>query len=480
MAIPWHAGRCLAPYIDAQYQGVQQRVETELQRRFDALGLERDDRQNVIGGNFVEMLRHGQLRQCPQCKYGPVLNTYCGDLRTHDISRGQGTDRTTNECPTCGFFSASWSDWAIWDPEDFAAALRCPLCRDPCKLAAVEVPGLQERLVDVDARLSRADCAAWFSPMDFAALLFYLQMETDPDHTEWDGIFEEFKNKQMRDLTTALLQRPLLDLVRQRLFIDERAARKAMSDRAQRTASADDRLTLARRLIVDFDTPGGFDGSACAAELESVFPEGDAEVLNTIREAQEMSEGTMVSLLRRMLAQEPSNKEASNSARPDQADAPSDGDVLAAIHAIQKLLPSEKRFHSALKRQDFLLAMHIAETMKPTVEAALRRVVAGNEAMLAALRPLQWRGDGFSTLPDLGRVLQILQGHVPWPYLSSSVANYVSLGASAVPMGDRSSGSQARCARGIERSDLSKSPGHHFARHFEAKPTPEALEVPPH
>mmetsp|Transcript_6188 Transcript_6188/g.17620 ORF Transcript_6188/g.17620 Transcript_6188/m.17620 type:complete len:597 (-) Transcript_6188:393-2183(-) len=383
------------------------------------------------------MLRHGQLRQCPRCLYGPVLNTHCGDLRAHDRSRGQGTDRTTNECPTCGFFSAHWSEWAIWDPEDFAAALRCPLCRDPCKLAAAEVPGLQDRLLDVDTRVSRADCLAWFSPRDFAALLFYLQTEAHPDCAEFGDIFQEFLDRsnepdKAQELTVKLLQRPLLDLVQQRLSIEERIARKAMSDRAQRSASADDRQALAQRLLVDFETQDGFDGSACAAELQSVFPDAVAEVLSEIREAQEMSEGTMASALARLLAGDQPSPD-----RQDQEEAASEGDVLAAIHAVQKLQPSEKRFQSALARQDFLRAMHIAESVKPTLEAALRPVVAGSEAILAALRPLQWNGNGFAVLPDLDKVLRVLQSHVPWPYLSSSVANYVSLSGSSGSTADR-------------------------------------------
>jgi len=417
----FHAGRCLAPYIEAQYNAVQQRVEAELQRRFADLGLPRDDRQNAIGGNFVEMLRHGQLRQCPKCHYGPVLNTHCGDLRAHDRSRGQGTDRTTNECPTCGFFSASWSDWALWDPEDFAASLRCPLCRDPCKLAVAEVPELQDRLVSIDAQLSRADCLAWFSPADFAALLFYLQMEASSEQVEWGGVYEQFV-LQSPDLSAALLQGPLLDLVRQRLSLEEKAARKAMTERAQRSSSADDLLALAQRLIADFNTPDGFDGPACAEELLTVFPSASTEVVEEIRMKRAMTSASMACALKRLLE----NGLADDEQEAKQA-AASGGDVLAAIHAVRKLQPSERRFQAALACQDFLRAMHIAESIKPELEESIRPLVKGSEAVLAALRPLRWQGDGFATLPDLEKVVQVLEGHVPWQFLPSAVANSVSL-----------------------------------------------------
>jgi len=112
---------CLAKHVLTKCQEARERVDAELQPF------------QLDGMNFRELRRQQRTRQCPKCGYGPVINQHCNDLAAHDVMRGNG--EVTNSCGKCGFFSASWNDWAVWDPEaPFAAAL-CPLCNDACRIA---------------------------------------------------------------------------------------------------------------------------------------------------------------------------------------------------------------------------------------------------------------------------------------------------------------------------------------------------------
>jgi len=143
----YHGYECLAPYIGSVCAQVQKRVREDLYQRSAEMGLEGAARSALLGGlDLADLHAQGRLRQCPRCTYGPVVNIACSDMRSHDANRGSGTDRTTNACPTCGFYSASWEDWSAWDPEDVISSVRCPLCRGPCRLVKEDVPRVRAHL----------------------------------------------------------------------------------------------------------------------------------------------------------------------------------------------------------------------------------------------------------------------------------------------------------------------------------------------
>lgn len=145
----YHGLTCLGPHIGSKCAQMQQRLKEGLEQRFAEIQLDEHTRSELLGGgNFNTLHEQGRLRQCPSCGYGPVINTHCADMRSHDSARGSDAqpDRSTNECPTCGFFAASWSGWKAWDPEDMMSAVRCPDCRGPCSLAEDCKPLVQEHL----------------------------------------------------------------------------------------------------------------------------------------------------------------------------------------------------------------------------------------------------------------------------------------------------------------------------------------------
>jgi hypothetical protein len=47
-------------------------------------------------------------RMCAMCNFGPMINVNCNDMTTHG-------DEANNSCPRCGFASARWSDYPLWD-----------------------------------------------------------------------------------------------------------------------------------------------------------------------------------------------------------------------------------------------------------------------------------------------------------------------------------------------------------------------------
>merc|ERR1711972_190571 len=100
--------------------------------------------------NLADMSHHGIIRQCPQCHYGPVVNTNCSDMVSHDAARGEGGGRTTNSCPACGFFSHDWSDWETWGIARPTAAVLCPLCKGACHIERKCVDSVRALLQDVD------------------------------------------------------------------------------------------------------------------------------------------------------------------------------------------------------------------------------------------------------------------------------------------------------------------------------------------
>lgn len=118
------------------------------------------------------------MRQCPRCRYGPVINLTCADMLAHDRGRGNGTGRTTNSCPVCEFFSPRWEDWHVWSGADPTVAARCPLCRHACMLACGDVPFLLGCLADADRRLrvaSEMQTLFCHLAQDIEHLIFFLE-----------------------------------------------------------------------------------------------------------------------------------------------------------------------------------------------------------------------------------------------------------------------------------------------------------------
>jgi hypothetical protein len=52
----------------------------------------------------------GDFRMCKICRAGPVTNDRCTDLARNDEVAGGA-----NRCRNCGWFTAEWHDWPMWD-----------------------------------------------------------------------------------------------------------------------------------------------------------------------------------------------------------------------------------------------------------------------------------------------------------------------------------------------------------------------------
>jgi len=159
----FHAGACLAGHIREQCLLVERRVRERLRESFDALGLEAGTRRTVLdGGDLADLHQQERLRQCPQCRYGPVVNTNCFDMAAHDSERGSGTGRTTNKCSKCEFFSERYEDWHVWNSDDVTAAVLCLLCRSRFEVSNGDRTRILERFATVDGRLeARSQINLW-------------------------------------------------------------------------------------------------------------------------------------------------------------------------------------------------------------------------------------------------------------------------------------------------------------------------------
>jgi hypothetical protein len=72
-----------------------------------------------------EVLREGLLRdmpnakQCGRCGFGPIEHYACADLASHHnqwVQNWVGSyNQIKNECPRCGWWARSSSDWPAWD-----------------------------------------------------------------------------------------------------------------------------------------------------------------------------------------------------------------------------------------------------------------------------------------------------------------------------------------------------------------------------
>mmetsp|Transcript_69221 Transcript_69221/g.195435 ORF Transcript_69221/g.195435 Transcript_69221/m.195435 type:complete len:625 (+) Transcript_69221:62-1936(+) len=150
----FHAGACLAGHIREQCLLVEGRVQESLRESFDVLGLDAGTRSTLLdGGHLVDLHQQGRLRQCPQCGYGPVVNTSCFDMAAHDSERGSGTGRTTNKCSKCEFLADRYEDWHVWNPDDVTAAVLCPLCRSRCEVSNSDRTRILERFAALDSKL---------------------------------------------------------------------------------------------------------------------------------------------------------------------------------------------------------------------------------------------------------------------------------------------------------------------------------------
>jgi len=58
-----------------------------------------------------QRLGKGDFRMCRKCRAGPVTNDRCRDLASHNNDVPGGA----NQCRKCGWFTAEWHDWPMWD-----------------------------------------------------------------------------------------------------------------------------------------------------------------------------------------------------------------------------------------------------------------------------------------------------------------------------------------------------------------------------
>jgi hypothetical protein len=66
-------------------------------------------------------LRSHGPSQCPVCAFGPVDHFGCSNLSSHHGEARRGAVRTSNACPSCGFFGQSTADWSPWQPRTESA-----------------------------------------------------------------------------------------------------------------------------------------------------------------------------------------------------------------------------------------------------------------------------------------------------------------------------------------------------------------------
>lgn len=445
----FHGLTCFTTHIESTCLEVETRVQGELSARFDALGLAPEDRRQILGGDgsFVDMRQMGQLRQCPQCGYGPVMNVNCDNLQAHDAERGQGTGRTTNHCPNCSYFSPRWTDWKIWNLEDPSTAVRCPLCRDPCCLSREDTEVVAGLLAEADRELAdayREHCDLCFLGVDFFAIFWYLQEEVGLAQSNADRVFESLvRDRDASDHVRALLEScPIGHLLRQRLSIEQDGARGMHFGQLRRLlGTAEDRLHYSRQLLCQFNSAAGFDGVACASALRALLPLGAvSQALQELERSAEFEESDLDAMLARVAAELPMlSTEAAAQVQPGES-APeameeheNSGAIATAIGAARVLAPDIDRFKRAWARQDFVRAMTTAEKVKRDLADAIRPLASAGGAVMEELRGLRWDGESFAELPDIEALVAVLERHRPWHLMPSSVANCPSFGpASAV------------------------------------------------
>lgn len=219
---------CLSEHISVKCREADARTAAALRAADSSLELEGSERSFALGfdSTLLEMHESGRIRRCPSCDYGPVVNAECSDLQSHDLARGDGSGRTTNGCPNCGFFSASWSEWSVWSDMDSTAAARCPLCRVACHVRPQDIPALRARFDTADWVLSECQQLT----LDLLELLSALRpapanTPTGRGHSRHSASLRSF-GAELDDTpgcTLRLLRGQLRDLLEKRLVVARRA-----------------------------------------------------------------------------------------------------------------------------------------------------------------------------------------------------------------------------------------------------------------
>ena len=89
----------------------RQRREREAQEQADLRAMQQHNAEN-------RRLGVGDFRMCGRCRSGPVTNDRCADLASHNEGRHEGHEEVpggANRCRNCGWFSAKWHEWPMWD-----------------------------------------------------------------------------------------------------------------------------------------------------------------------------------------------------------------------------------------------------------------------------------------------------------------------------------------------------------------------------
>ena len=82
----------------------RQKREREAQEQADLRAMQEHNAEN-------RRLGVGDFRMCRSCRSGPVTNDRCADLASHNNEVPGGANR----CRNCGWFTANWHEWPMWD-----------------------------------------------------------------------------------------------------------------------------------------------------------------------------------------------------------------------------------------------------------------------------------------------------------------------------------------------------------------------------
>jgi len=82
----------------------RQKREREAQEQADLRAMQEHNAEN-------RRLGVGDFRMCKKCRAGPVTNDRCSNLQTHNNEVAGGANR----CRNCGWFTANWHEWPMWD-----------------------------------------------------------------------------------------------------------------------------------------------------------------------------------------------------------------------------------------------------------------------------------------------------------------------------------------------------------------------------
>lgn len=101
--------RVLPPALFKRYETAK-RADAEHQR-----WMERHRNETDPGVLREALLREmPNAKMCRRCRYGPIEHYACDDLTSHHGEWRHGA-RIKNECPKCGWWARSSSEWPAWD-----------------------------------------------------------------------------------------------------------------------------------------------------------------------------------------------------------------------------------------------------------------------------------------------------------------------------------------------------------------------------